>query len=246
MSRKKFLIIDADDFGLTEGVSKGIVQAIDRGVVTETNLIATSPFSQQAIELAKKEHLIRMGIHLTLNVGKPLFYTDTFVKLSEQEKNKSYYDIVFNEFKQQIEFLLSSGLELTHLTYHKNIIDDEGMATIIANLALQYQVPVRNLVDPRLNDVLKERDVVAAGTKLINPPNQPYTLELVKELLSSSVSEVSELICHPGLVDSELRAISSLTDRREEELSLFTSKAFKGMIEEMGYTLSDYSILKTR
>ncbi len=64
------LIVNADDFGLTEGVSAGIVDAIERGVVTATTAMVAIDASERLARLGPRI-AGRVGLHLQLTGGIP-------------------------------------------------------------------------------------------------------------------------------------------------------------------------------
>ena len=66
------IIINADDFGLSKGVNKGIYQLFMQRVVTSTSMLANLPGFHQAAEMAKANPELSVGIHLNLTYGKPL------------------------------------------------------------------------------------------------------------------------------------------------------------------------------
>ena len=66
------VIFNADDFGLTKGVTDGIIQSHTKGIVTSTSLIMNGRAVSYAVEQAKKHPSLRVGLHLVLSWGKPL------------------------------------------------------------------------------------------------------------------------------------------------------------------------------
>src|SRR5919197_1698444 len=66
------LIINADDFGLTEGVNRAIVEAHSEGVVTSTTLMANGPAFDNAVRLAAISPKLSVGCHLVLIDGSPV------------------------------------------------------------------------------------------------------------------------------------------------------------------------------
>ena len=66
------LIINADDFGLTEGINDAIIEGHRRGIVTSTTLMANGPAFDNAAERGKSERALGIGIHLNLSEGTPL------------------------------------------------------------------------------------------------------------------------------------------------------------------------------
>jgi len=65
------LIVNADDFGLTPGVSAGILDAHRHGIVTSTTVLVTADIDGEQLARARDSG-IGMGIHVNLTLGKPL------------------------------------------------------------------------------------------------------------------------------------------------------------------------------
>src|SRR5256712_3264171 len=68
----KQLIVNADDFGLTEQVSRGILDAHREGIVTSTTLMANGGAFDAAVTLARRSPPLSVGVHLHLTQGAPL------------------------------------------------------------------------------------------------------------------------------------------------------------------------------
>jgi hopanoid biosynthesis associated protein HpnK len=66
------LIINADDFGLTDGVNRAIVESHEQGVVTSTTLMANGPSFQDAVALSRNLPKLSVGCHVVLVDGRPL------------------------------------------------------------------------------------------------------------------------------------------------------------------------------
>ena len=64
------LIINADDFGFSPGITDGILHAHKTGILTSTTLMSTMPDRDRAIELAKTTPTLGVGIHLCLTQGE--------------------------------------------------------------------------------------------------------------------------------------------------------------------------------
>ena len=67
MTRK--LIINADDFGVSEDIDKGIIECYDKGAVTDISLLAVGDSFTHAVRLAKEKNISKIGIHLALTGG---------------------------------------------------------------------------------------------------------------------------------------------------------------------------------
>lgn len=241
---KKYLIINADDFGLTEEISLAILQALKRKAVTDTNAITTSEHSKSSLLLAKNENILSMGVHLNLEIGNSLYYNRDMSFLNRLIGTDEYYKLVENEFNEQIEYLSRFEIDPTHLTYHKNIINNYKMVNIIKRIAIERNMPIRRIMSEKLNNLLIQEDILMCDTKLINTSTDYSKQELKNLLLKAQNSLTSELVCHPGFVSNKLFNLSSMTYTRENEYSLFTSLGVQCMIKKMGFCLINYKELK--
>lgn len=61
------LVVNADDFGASEGVNQGILHAHVDGVVTSTSLMVTGRASEQAAKLARDHPELGIGLHWDLD-----------------------------------------------------------------------------------------------------------------------------------------------------------------------------------
>jgi predicted glycoside hydrolase/deacetylase ChbG (UPF0249 family) len=66
------LIVNADDFGYFEGVSRGILEAIDSGVVTATGVMANGPALARTVGPLKAMSSVSVGVHLNATLGAPV------------------------------------------------------------------------------------------------------------------------------------------------------------------------------
>ena len=66
MTTQRFLIVNADDFGQSSGVNRGIIQAHCTGIVTSTSLMVRWPAATEASALSLKYPDLNIGLHLDL------------------------------------------------------------------------------------------------------------------------------------------------------------------------------------
>jgi predicted glycoside hydrolase/deacetylase ChbG (UPF0249 family) len=66
------LIVNADDFGLSPGVNRGILEAHEKRIVTSTSLMANTPGFDDAVRLARSAPDLGVGFHFNLTYGVPL------------------------------------------------------------------------------------------------------------------------------------------------------------------------------
>ena len=66
------LIVNADDFGLTSGVNRGIIEAHTRGIVTSSTLMACGAKFQEAVDMASRVPQLSVGCHVLLVDASPV------------------------------------------------------------------------------------------------------------------------------------------------------------------------------
>jgi len=69
---KKRLIVNADGFGFTSGINKGIKETIENGIVTSVSAMANMPYIEEVRMFPLKFEHVSVGIHFNIVVGKPL------------------------------------------------------------------------------------------------------------------------------------------------------------------------------
>lgn len=228
------VIINADDFGLTEGINNGIIAAHKNGVVTRTTLIMNGTAVNHAVSLAKEYPSLKVGIHLVLSYGQPL--SDNVDLLIDSSKNFKFtkYEatLTHEEIKQveeewdtQIQAFLNTGLTLDHIDSHHHVHGLACLQPVIKRLYDKYQVPVR------YTEQLKALSIQPlSGSLWLDFYGEKATADLFEQLLKQQV-DTMEVMTHPAYVDDALLNISSYTYERERELQLLTSLIVPKTIE---------------
>src|SRR5437899_6893534 len=81
MSGQRYLIVNADDFGLSPGVNRGIIEAHEHGIVTSASLMVRWPAAREAVNYARQHGALSLGLHLDL--GEWTYRGSTWVPLYE-------------------------------------------------------------------------------------------------------------------------------------------------------------------
>jgi chitin disaccharide deacetylase len=131
----KRLIVNADDFGLTPGVNRAIIEAHTRGIVTSATLMANMPAFAEAVQLAKSHPTLGVGLHFNITQGAPVAPTTqvrsllggngeflgTSTKLARRALlGQLREEEIGIELRAQLERLRSAGLAVTHVDSHKH------------------------------------------------------------------------------------------------------------------------------
>ncbi len=151
---KTRLIVNADDFGLCEPISRGIVHAWRHGIVTATSVVTVGAYFDQGIDLLK-DTTLDAGIHLTWIGGeKPLTGAIRGLVDRDGRFNQKYRDIVaavlagrFDrdalrvELTAQVARLLDAGFKPSHLDAHQHLHLLPGIQDMIIDIALEFEIP---------------------------------------------------------------------------------------------------------
>ncbi len=149
------LIVNADDFGLCDGVNQGIARAFDHGIVTSTSLLATGEAFDQAVALARARPALDLGIHLSLIQTRPVSqpaHIPTLVSpdgrlprnwrafLSRYARKAIGAADMETEFRAQITKAQRTGLSFSHLDSHQHLHMLPGVLAMAAKLAREYGI----------------------------------------------------------------------------------------------------------
>ena len=127
------LIVNADDFGLTSGVNRAIIEGNRSGIVTSATLMANAQATESAIDLAVALPSLKTGCHVVLIDGVPLaanlqsltngsprFRTSLKQFAVAAVRGQIAADETQREAEAQIQKIQSRGITLTHLDSHKH------------------------------------------------------------------------------------------------------------------------------
>ena len=152
----KLLIINGDDFGLTEGVNRGVLEAHQNGILTSTTLLANAPAFDSAVSLARSAPRLGVGVHLNLTLGQALSKPSEIASLADAtgrfcHSPTGLAQAVFlgrarpreieREWTAQIERVFRAGISVTHLDGHKHVHMLPGLAPILARLTRRFGIP---------------------------------------------------------------------------------------------------------
>lgn len=123
----KWLIVTADELGLSTKRNQGIVDAHAKGIVTSASMLAYGPTFREAVQIARALPRLDIGLHLNLSDGEPLVLghktivspNGTFWGRQEARRRikENLFDLreVEREAEAQIDTLKKAGVKVTHL-----------------------------------------------------------------------------------------------------------------------------------
>jgi len=130
------LIVNADDFGLSQSVNEAVIRAHRDGILTSASLMVNEPGCGEAVKLAKENPRLGVGLHLTLLMGRAALPPETIPGLvnSRGEFSNNPVGTGMNyffkrglreqlraEIHAQFEKFHATGLPLDHVNGHLHL-----------------------------------------------------------------------------------------------------------------------------
>ncbi len=238
----KYLIVNADDFGLSDYINEGIIKAHRVGAVTSTTLMVKREFARDAVRLARENPSLCVGLHLDLDylLGRDEKGTDRFgmERISRMLADKRFSDEVEAEIDAQIRAFKDSGLQLTHIDGHHHLHAIPELFPLIVDRMVHYGIktirfskefdlikypPIKWDTDffEEMKGLLKENSIMVADHFVTGW--QPYDL-------ANIAAGVTELMTHPGTRE----------EWRVSELTTLTSREWSDAIRANDIKLISY------
>ena len=153
----RLLIVNADDYGLTPGISHGILRAHREGIVTSTSVLAIGPAYPKVAHRLAEHPALGVGVHLAAVGEDPpllsraevptLFTTRGHLCekwsgfLARASLGRVDTDDIRREFTAQLEMVQELGLPITHLDAHQHLHLWPPMCRVVLDLAKRFGIP---------------------------------------------------------------------------------------------------------
>ncbi len=255
------LVVNADDFGFTRDVNRGIVEAHRNGILTATTIMSNGAAFDDAVRLARENPTLDIGVHLVLVGQAP--YPMTVAQLTRAVMLGRIR--IYDELSAQVRRVLDAGLQPTHLDTHKHTHLLPQVLSAVARISEEFKIPwVRRpfdfplesrgiswqkravscsltVVRSRFERVLAKHGCRStdhfAGFQITGKFDASDVVALIRSLPEGS----TEFMVHPGFCTPELRAARTrLKESREEELRALTAPEVRDALRSSGVELVNY------
>lgn len=183
----KVLIVNADDFGITEGATDAIIDCHRAGSVTSTTLMTNMPAAAYAAQCAREHPALGVGLHFNLTSGRPLGAAVGSSMVDRHGALLNRRDLALRaisgrlragdvraELKAQHAAMRTLGLAPTHLDSHQHVHAIPGIFQVVAAFAAEHGLPMRmpwgwagHAPGKRMARIVKER-VMGTTLKLLD------------------------------------------------------------------------------
>jgi len=240
------LTVNADDFGWSKSVNRGIIETHVNGIVTATSILAAGTDFDDAVELARATPSLEIGVHLNFYRGTPVLPADKVRSLLGEDGRflGSWKTIVGRlatgrfdmleleaELRAAIERVLSVGITPGHLNSEKHLHLWPSAFAVVAKLAEEFAISRVRLVHesshprpvPLALSAFSAIDARQVRSRGLSAPDAtigvgmaPTTTDALERLLAEPAGRDVELVVHPGHVDEEFREIGRTLPNRLE------------------------------
>jgi predicted glycoside hydrolase/deacetylase ChbG (UPF0249 family) len=233
MVSTRYLIVNADDFGQSSGVNRGIIKAYRCGIVTSASLMVRWPGTAEASAYAREHPSLSLGLHVDL--GEKVFRAGDWVPLYAVVPTQDA-TAIRDEISHQLDvFHHLVGHGPSHLDSHQHVHLREPVRTILIEVAQRLQIPLRHC-SAEINYRGSFYGQTAEGTPLPNV----ISVDGLIHILETLPVGCTELSCHPAEhcdLDTMYRF------ERLKELRVLCDPQVRAAIAAMGIELCSFTSL---
>jgi predicted glycoside hydrolase/deacetylase ChbG (UPF0249 family) len=247
MTPSRFLIINADDLGISPEVNCGIAVAYEKGVVTDASMLIKGPYARQATEMIKKNPSFPVGIHIDLD---PLlgWESPSIERLPRHElveimNEPDFIKKIRQEIDKQMTAFLDAGLIPSHIDTHHHVHGFPPIFDAIVEAMERHNIKAIRFSKKGYSLLGREEIALTAEQaqwmentlhekKIMHPDN------LIDPIVSFSLKEiptgVSELMVHPSISGDQWR---------QRDFEMLTDPLFMSTVKDEGIQLIGFSDL---
>jgi predicted glycoside hydrolase/deacetylase ChbG (UPF0249 family) len=245
MIPSRFLIINADDLGISPEVNRGIFIAYEKGVVTDASLLIKGPYARQALQMIKKNPSFQVGIHIDLDplLGwkSPGIERLPRQKLLEQMNEPDFIKKIKHEVDKQMTAFLHAGLIPSHIDTHHHV---HGFPRIFEVLVeAMGRLNIKAIRFSKDGYSLLGRDEIRITTEqahwmeyALREKKIVHTHRLIDPIIPFSLKEipagVSELMVHPSLGGDPWR---------QRDFEMLMDPLFMSTVQDQGIRLISFA-----
>jgi chitin disaccharide deacetylase len=236
MVATRYLIVNADDFGQSRGVNRGIMQAHRRGIVTSASLMVRWLAASEAAAYAREHSSLSLGLHVDL--GEKIFRSGEWVPMYTVVCLQDSTAIEDEISRQLDTFRHLMGRDPTHLDSHQHVHLREPVRTLLIAVARQLDIPLRHY-----SSEVSYRGGFYGQTAEGAPLPDVISVDGLMRILETLPSGFTELGCHPAH-GCDLNTM--YRHERLEELSILCDARVHAAIMTMGIELCSFANLPHR
>jgi predicted glycoside hydrolase/deacetylase ChbG (UPF0249 family) len=232
---ERFLIVNADDFGLSDGVNRGVVETHEHGIVTSASLMVRARSAGDAAAYGRSHPRLSVGLHV--DFGEWQFRDEAWKSVYEVTARNDP-DRVSEEVDKQLgRFRRLVGRDPTHLDSHQHVHREEPLCSILTERACRFGVPLRHV-----SRVVRYCGDFYGQTETGDALAGALEVSALARIISRVPTGITELACHPGL-DGDVG--SMYREEREQEVRTLCAREIRSLLEAEKIQLISFADLHT-
>jgi predicted glycoside hydrolase/deacetylase ChbG (UPF0249 family) len=217
-----YAIFNADDFGYSAGINRGIQQAHEHGVVTSTTMIVNGRAAREAARLSRYLPNLSVGLHVN--------FTNEAQCFVDLEDPRAVRAELYGQFTRFID--LMGGLP-THLDSHQHIHRDRRVRPSFEELADEHALPLRDRPP-----VVFKGGFYGQWEYGVSDPTK-VSLQALEGIIRNELTDgIYEMSCHPGFVDPDFECVYH--QDREWELETLCDPRLPEILGDAGIRVIGY------
>jgi predicted glycoside hydrolase/deacetylase ChbG (UPF0249 family) len=227
---RRYLIVNADDFGQSSGVNRGIIEAHERGIVTSASLMVRWPGAAEAAAYSRRRPKLSLGLHVDLGewaytggAWRPLYEVAPLNDIEAVRKEVTAQLAAFRRFTDR---------EPSHIDSHQHVHQREPLQSILMEVASQLGVSLRHF-SPEVRYCGDFYGQTAEGSSI----RGRIAVEALIQIISRLPIGCTELSCHAGFatdLDTMYR------DERAEEVKVLCDPRLRTALRVMNVELCSF------
>lgn len=191
ITSERYLIVNADDFGRTAAINRGVVRGHAEGIVTSASLMVRREGAEDASAYASRHRDLSLGLHVDLGEwelrGGQWEPTSKNLPLNDLPEVEAEVDDQLARFREL------TGEDPTHLDSHQHVHRREPVRTVLRRRARELGVPLRHYARG-----VRHCGAFYGQDEEGRSRSEDVGLNRLMEILEALEPGVTELACHPG------------------------------------------------
>lgn len=221
MSIRKICIVNGDDFGASDGINRGIIEAFTNGILTSASLMINMPRAEEAIAMSAEHPGLSVGLHVNFTNE-----ADPVIDVNDTQAAKAELYRQFQLFEDRF------GHPPSHLDSHHNVHRMQNLSPLFIEIAERHALPLREHSPVRYFSNFYGRWDGESHPEHISASRLVHVLE------TEISSGLTELACHPGYVTDDF--CSEYSIEREVELRSLCDPKVRQRVSELNIELVNF------
>lgn len=233
---RRRLIVNADDFGLSQGVNRGIIEAHRDGIVTSASLMVRWPAATAAAELSRANPALGIGLHVDLGEW---YWTDGDWPARYEVVDLTDPAAVSAEVEAQVtRFQDLMRRPPTHIDSHQHVHHDPVIRPMLVGLGERFGIPIRAVPRRDGTEPIRYCGEFYGQDGRGYPVPEAITAEALVRIIDALPDGTTEIACHAGYGDD---LNTTYADERALEVRALCDPRVRVAIEANGIDLCTFA-----